>query len=79
MPKSRKRGGKGKKSNKTHQKRVENRNKQISDQKNRYEKYQKEQFDKLLAEYEKQQKEKEKLSNDVPGVDQISGVDGPEI
>jgi thymidylate kinase len=71
MPTSRKRGGK-----KAHRKRVLNRSKRIQDEKNRYNKYQKEAFEKLLQQYEEQAKKEE---SGIPDVNQIEGLDGPEL
>lgn len=73
MPKSRKRGGA-----KAHNKKVQNRNKRIQDRRNAYAKYQKEMFDRMLEEYEKQQQKQESVT---PGSnpDQIEGIDGPEL
>lgn len=70
MPKSKSRGGK-----KAHNKRVNNRNKQISDLKNRQQKFQREMYDQLMQQYEAQI-EKEK---DNKGEERIEGIDGPEL
>lgn len=78
MAKSKKRGGA-----KAHRKRVNDRNQKVNESTNKAKKYQKEQFDEMLKQYEKQmelQKQSEsKVDGDVPDVDQISGVDGPEV
>lgn len=77
MAKSKKRG-----SAKAHRKRVNNRNQRVNESTNKAKKYQKEQFDEMLKQYEKQmelQKQRESVDGDVPDVDQISGVDGPEV
>tara|TARA_R110000772_G_scaffold20466_5_gene56931 strand:- start:89356 stop:89574 length:219 start_codon:yes stop_codon:yes gene_type:complete len=72
MPKSKKRKG--------HDKKVNNRNSLIKNNKRKQEKYQREQFDALLEQYEKQQQTEKELKNDnVPDIDQIEGVDGPAL
>jgi hypothetical protein len=73
MPSSRKRGGK-----KAHNKRVQNRNKRIQDLKNKQSKYQQEMFEKMMKEYEAQL-EMEKNKEEGLNVDQIDGLDGPEL
>jgi molybdenum-dependent DNA-binding transcriptional regulator ModE len=70
MPKSRVRGGK-----KAHRKRVQNRKNKIISERNRYNKYQQEIFEKLIEEQNKQQNKGE----NIPNVDQIEGIDGPEL
>jgi len=73
MPKSKKRKG-----SKNHQRKVDNRNAGIKNAKRKQEKYQQEQFDALIKQYEKEQESK-KVKTEVPDIDQISGIDGPEI
>lgn len=72
MAKSKKRGGA-----KAHRKRVSARNLQIKENKRSVEKYQKDQFNELIKQYETQQKLNK--DNTIPDVNQIQGVDGPEI
>lgn len=73
MPKSKKRKGA-----KSHQRKVDNRNSVIKNTKRKQEKYQQEQFDALIKQYEKEQEGK-KVKTEVPDIDQIAGIDGPEI
>lgn len=70
MPASRKRGG-----TKKHNKRVSARNTEIKSQRLKAQKYQKEQFEMMLKEYEKQMKSREENSK----INQIEGIDSPEI
>lgn len=70
MPKSKNRGGK-----KAHKKRVKNRNKQISDLKNRQEKFQRAMYDQLIQQYESQTERENKEEQE----ERIEGIDGPEL
>lgn len=72
MPKSKSRGGK-----KKHRKRVENRNKQIKDEHNKFSKYKQDVFDNMLKEYEKQAEGASQSSETF--IDKVDGIDGPEI
>lgn len=72
MPKSKGRGNK-----KQHRKRVENRNKKIKDAENLQKKYQKEVFEKMMKEYEKQAVMNQSKSDE--SSDKIDGIDGPII
>ena len=70
MPKSKKRKG--------HQRKVNNRNDAIRNEKRKKEKYQQEMFESLVKQYEKEQADN-KVKTEVPDIDQITGIDGPEI
>lgn len=71
MPKSKSRGGK-----KQHRKRVQNRNKQIKDQENAFNKYKQDVFEKMMKDYEKQTIA---ANQSEESDDKIDGIDGPEI
>ena len=73
MPTSKKRGGK-----KKHQKRVSNRNENIKVQTEKAQKYQKEMFDQMMEQYEKEMSAK-KVADETMDPNQIEGLDGPEI
>lgn len=74
MPTSKKRKG-----SKGHQKKVNNRNSLIKDNKRKVEKFQQEQFEDLLKQFEKQQQQQQDPKEEDPNIDQIAGIDGPEI
>jgi hypothetical protein len=72
MPKSKNRKG--------HKKKVNNRNSNIKNAQRQQEKYQKEQFDALVKQFEQQELDKKNLEKgDAPDIDQVVGIDGPEI
>ena len=74
MPKSRNRGGK-----KQHLKRVKNRNKKIQDKKNAYSKYEKQMYDNMLKQYEKQMMSASQSQSTTKSDNKIDGIDGPEL
>lgn len=80
MAKSKKRGGK-----KAHAKRVNKRNAERKIQENNARKQQQQAFDEIMKQYESQiqaQNTEEVLDVDgtvAPNIDQIEGIDGPEI
>lgn len=71
MPKSKKRGGA-----KAHKKRVNNRNHKIDQVKKKYTRERTEMFEQMMKDHEKQIDSQEQ---GMPDIDQIEGIDGPEI
>ena len=71
MPTSKKRGGK-----KAHRKKVQSRNQRIQNEQNKYKKDKEKMFEQIMKEYEAQA---EKQNLDIPNIEQIEGVDGPEL